>query len=438
MSRRLTLNLGLRWQYMPFINSWPNNTAFFAPSYYDATKAATINPSTGLITSAPAPYNGLILPGTGFSQKAQHVVPASVYNNPAVLALFHNLPPGLINTDFNTFAPRLGFAYDLTGTQTTVVHGGYGISYERVEGNYIYGAASQVPFIANANLASAGNVDSLASVGVNNAAPQNISNSAALSLAPPRVQNYSVGVQRKVFNNTSAELNYVGSHSGSLTWLRDLNQGPAGIESTNPGVSRNALRPYKGYGEILQYTNGATSNYNSLQARMQTRFNKGGLVTLAYTWSQNLTNGSAYNYQPQDSTNLGADYGPANYNQPKIFVASYVYPLPFWLHERSWYKEAVGGWQVSGITRVANGLPINVIQPSGQSVAGNLVTTSSVAQRPNLVGNPYLHSAGKQYLNYASFAAPAAGDLRQSGLRCHQRPAVRQLGHCSAEEHPDP
>src|SRR6185437_961226 len=135
------------------------------------------------------------------------------------------------------------------------------------------------------------------------------------------------------------ELNYVGSHSGNLTWLRDLNQGPAGTEFApgNVGVSRNALRPYKGYGEILQYTNGATANYNSLQAHTQTRFSKGGLVSLSYTWSKALSEGSAYNYQPQDSFNLHGDYGPASYNQPQIFVASYVYPLPFWLTDRTWY-----------------------------------------------------------------------------------------------------
>ncbi len=110
--------------------------------------------------------------------------------------------------------------------------------------------------------------------------------------------------------------------------------GPAGTEQANPGCAqRNALRPYKGYGEIYQYTNGAHSNYNSLQARMQTRFRKGGLVTLSYTWSKCLSMGSAYNYSPQDSNNLAADYGPCSYNQPKIFVASYVYPLPFWQHE---------------------------------------------------------------------------------------------------------
>jgi hypothetical protein len=410
VSRRLTANIGLRWQFMPPISSWPGNTAFFDPNFYDATKAATVNPTTGLITSAPAPYNGLILPGSGFSDKAKQVVAAAVYNNPQVQALFHGLPAGIINNVYNTFAPRVGFAYDVTGRQETVVHAGYGMSYERVEGNYIYGAASQLPFVAVASLASAGNADNLGSVGINSAAPNNINNSADRNLAPPRIHNYSFGVQQKAFNNTSVELNYVGSRSTNLTWLKDLNQGAAGTQAANPGVAVNALRPYKGYGEILQYTNGAHSNYNSLQARMQTRFKNGGLVTLSYTWSHSLTNGSAYNYQPQDSTNLSGDYGPANFNQPKIFVASYVYPIPFWQHEHEWYKQVVGGWQVSGLTRIANGLPINVIQPSGPSTAGNLVLTSSVAQRPNLVGNRYLHNGnGKQYLDPAAFSIPATG-----------------------------
>ncbi|ADV82389.1 carboxypeptidase-like regulatory domain-containing protein [Terriglobus saanensis] len=408
VGRRLTVNLGLRWQYMPPISSWPNNAAFFDPNFYDATKAATIDPATGLITTAPAPYNGLVLPGTGFSDKAKQVVAASVYNNPQVQALFHNLPGGVVNTVYNTFAPRVGFAYDLSGRQETVIHGGYGMSYERVEGNYYYGAVSQLPFTAVASLASAGNADNLGSIGINTSAPTNISNSADRNLEPPRIHNYSVGVQRKLFSNTSAEVNYVGSRSTNLTYRKNLNQGAAGIEAANPGVARNALRPYKGYGEIYQYSNGEHSNFNSLQARLQTRFSKGGLVTLAYTWSKSLTDGSTFDYQPQDSTNIHGDYGPANYSQPKIFVASYVYPLPFWQHEHAWYKQVLGGWQLSGITRIANGLPINVIQPSGLSVAGNLVTTANVAQRPNLVGNPYAHN-GQQYLNYVAFRAPAAG-----------------------------
>ena len=225
------------------------------------------------------------------------------------------------------------------------------------------------------------------------------------------MQNYSLGVQQKLASNTLAELSYVGSHSGDLTYRKDINQAVAGTEQANPAYvpnGRNALRPYKGYAEIYQYTNGSISNYNSLQARLQTRFRKGGLVSLSYTWSKALTDGSTFDYQPQDSYNLHADYGPANFNQPKIFVASYVYPLPFWLDSHTWYKEIVGGWQISGLTRIANGLPINVIQPSGQSVAGDAVTTASVAQRANVVGNPY-HHAGKQYITYTAFGIPGQG-----------------------------
>jgi len=410
LSRRLTLNMGLRWQYMPPISSWPNNTAFFDPNSFDQTKAATVSGVTGFITSNPSPYNGLILPGTGFSEKAKNVVAANVYNNPQVQALFHNLPAGIIKTVYNTFAPRAGFAYDVTGKQDTVVRGGYGMSYERVEGNYIYGAASQIPFVAVAGL-GAGNVDSLGSIGAN-ASPQQIGNSGDRNLAPPRIHNYSIGVQHKLFNNTSLEVNYVGSRSTNLTYRKNLNQAAAGTEQANPQcpAQRNSCRPYLGYSEIYQYTNGSHSNYNSLQARMQTRFSKGGLVGLSYTWSQCLTSGSSFDSQPQDSTNIMGEYGRCSYNQPKIFVASYVYPLPFWQHEHEWYKAALGGWQISGITRISSGLPINVTQPSGLSVAGNLVTTAAVPQRPNLVPgvNPYTRK-GKQYLNYAAFIQPAAG-----------------------------
>lgn len=409
VSRRLTVNLGLRWQLMPPIASWPNNTSAFDPNFYNPALAATISPTTGAITSLPSPYNGLVLPGTGFSDKSKQVVPASVYNNPQVQALFHGLPAGLVNTTYNTFSPRLGFAYDVTGRQDTVVRGGYGMSYERVEGNYIYGSASQLPFIANAQLAS-GNADTLASLGALSSV-QNIGNSFDRDLHPPRIQNYSLGMQQKLASNTIAEVNFVGSHSGDLTYRKNINQAFAGTEQANPTVTaagRNSLRPYKGYAEIYQYTNGSILNYNSLQARLQQRFAKGGLVTLSYTWSKALTDGSTFDYQPQDSYNLHADYGPANYSQPKIFVASYVYPLPFWLNSHTWYKEILGGWQISGITRIANGLPINVIQPSGQSVAGNAVSTASVAQRPNLIGNPYRH-VGKQYITANAFGVPAAG-----------------------------
>ncbi|MGI4979756.1 MAG: hypothetical protein ACRYHB_05080, partial [Janthinobacterium lividum] len=400
--------------FMPPISSWANNFSFFDPALYDPTKAAVISPTTGLITNnTAAPYNGLVLAGTGFSDKAKQIVAPSVYNNPAVLGLFRGKPGGIVGTVYNTFAPRAGFAFDVFGNQTFVVRGGYGMSYERVEGNYLYNAVSQVPFVAVASLSSAGNVDGLGSIGINSAAPQNVGNSADPKLAPPRIHNYSLGIQQRLSGSTIFELGYVGSSSSNLTYRKDLNQGAAGTIQADPGVAVNALRPYKGYGEIYQYTNGAISNYHSLQVRTQTRLRQGGLITLSYTWNKSLTDGSSFDYQPQNSFDIHADYGPASYTQPKIFVASYVYPIPFWISQDTWYKKVIGGWQVSGLTRIANGLPINVTLPSGSATAsgtGNLVGTNSVAGRPDKIPgvSRYLRQ-GKQYLTAAAFSTPAPG-----------------------------
>jgi hypothetical protein len=358
------------------------------------------------------------LPGNGFPSKAASVVPSSVINNPQVQALFHHLPLGLVNTYFGTYAPRVGFAWDLSGRQDTVLRGGFGTSYERVQGNYYYGAVSQTPFIAVASINAPGNADLLGNIGTT-AAAQTISNTADPHLAPPRIYNYSLGLQHRFTSTMVFELNYVGSHSGNLTYRKNLNQGAAGTEQANPGVKVNALRPYKGYAEIYQYRNGLTSNYNSLQSRLQMNFKQGGVANLSYTWSQALTEGSTFDYQPQDSFNPHADYGPANFNQPQIFVASYVYPFSFWLTGKEWYKKVLGGWQVSGVTRISSGLPINVVQATGVSTAGNLVTTNNVAQRMNLVGNPYAHG-GKQYLRSSAFAMPAPGtygNVKYDGIK---------------------
>ncbi|WP_220399013.1 carboxypeptidase regulatory-like domain-containing protein [Granulicella sp. WH15] len=403
VNHRLTINMGLRWQYMQPIFSALNNASAFDPNYYDPTHAATVN-AAGIITSNPYPYNGLVLPGAGFPAQAQGRV--SVVNNPQVLALFHNLPLGLVNTYWNTEAPRIGFAYDTNGKQTTVIHGGFGISYERLEGNYYYNSVAQLPFTTVANISN-GNADTLTSASSAAANPSTITNSYDRNLQPPRVMNWSVGVQQKLANDTIAEINYVGSSSGNLTYYKNINQLPGGTLQQHPGISPQALRPYLGYQDIFQSTNGAISNYNSLQAHLQKRINNGGTVNVSYTWSKSLTDAQDYNYNPQDSFNLRADYGPQRYNQPQILVISYVYPLPFWQEGGEWYKKALGKWQISGITRISSGLPINVTLPTNSANSGDGVT--SVALRPNLVGDPRAGVSGKQFLNSAAFATPTPG-----------------------------
>ena len=144
VSRRLTVNVGMRWSYMQPQYSALNNTVQFLPQYFNPAQAATINPSNGLITADPAPYNGLVLTGPGFPAQAQGRVQQAT--DTVVLALFHNLPLGGAETRWGNYAPRVGFAYDLTGGGTTVLRGGFGVAYERIEGNFIFSGINNAPF----------------------------------------------------------------------------------------------------------------------------------------------------------------------------------------------------------------------------------------------------------------------------------------------------
>src|SRR5262249_36338879 len=111
VNARLTVNLGFRYQYMPPQYSALNNTTAFLPQYYTPAKAAVIDPKTGYITNPGDPYNGLALSGSGFPQSAVGRVNGT--SDQAVLALFHDFPLGGARTDWSTWAPRIGFAYDL-------------------------------------------------------------------------------------------------------------------------------------------------------------------------------------------------------------------------------------------------------------------------------------------------------------------------------------
>jgi len=264
-----------------------------------------------------------------------------VTKDPAVQALFRGLPKGTANTSWNTWQPRLGFAYDLTGRQSTVLRGGYGIFYERVEGNYLFSAVNNPPFVQQ-SLIYYGNVSNPAG-GALQSFPSTINNSHFLDMKVPRTMNWSLGVEQKIGRNALLDLTYIGSSAANLSYQQDVFQLPAGTLQANPGVNVNALRPYLGYADINQYNTGANFIYNSLQVQFRKQFEQGGLINVAYTWSKGRTDANAYNYQPQDSYNLRGDWGPSSYNRNHIFVASYVYPLPFWVRGQNWYQKTLGG-----------------------------------------------------------------------------------------------
>jgi hypothetical protein len=405
VASRLTLNLGFRWAYMQPQYSSLNNTSAFLPQYYNPAKAPQIVRSSGaIVPNSGDPYNGLVLGGDSFPDSAKGRVP--VAGDPAVTALFHGLPKGTADTYWATWAPRLGFAWDTTGRQSTVVRGGFGVFYERIEGNFIFSAVNNPPFIQQSTVYN-GNVENPGG-GALQVFPATINNSHYLDMKVPRTLNWSLGVQQKLRKDMMIDVAYVGSSSASLAWQQDMNQLQPGTLQANPGANANALRPYLGYASIYQYMTGANFIYNSMQVQFKKQMVGGGLFNVAYTWSKARTDANAYNYTPMNSYNLRADWGPSSYNRNHILVLSYVYPLPFWRTGREWYKVALGGWQVSGVTTLQTGLPFNVTIPT--DTAG----TGSGNQRPNLVGD-WQGPTRTQYLTPSAFATPPAGTFGNLG-----------------------
>jgi Carboxypeptidase regulatory-like domain/TonB-dependent Receptor Plug Domain len=417
LSRRLTVNVGLRWSYMQPQYSALNNTVQFLPWYFNPSQAATINPSNGQVTAAPNPYNGLALTGSGFPAAANGRV--AQYNDPAVKALFHGLPLGGANTRWGNLAPRIGFAYDVTGRQKTVLRGGFGVAYERIEGNYIFSGINNAPFNPVSTILN-GFVETPNQGATGPVSVQAISNSHYLDMKDPRTLSWSIGIQQKLQGNTMLTVTYVGSSAANLAFIDDPNQPRLGTTNvTLPGsstlVNSNSLRPYLGYGNIQEYTTGANYIYNSLQTQVRKQMRFAGIVSVAFTWSKSRTDSNAYNYQPEDSYNLRNDWGPSNYNRNKILTSSWVYPLPFWRGGGAWFKQAFGGWQVNGTGLIQTGLPVN-ITVSNTALAGTAGDVGS-GLRPNLIGDPFSGPAvnGFQILNPAAFANPATNKFGNLG-----------------------
>jgi hypothetical protein len=380
---RLTVNLGLRYE-LPFpYTEVKNRQTLWIPG-----RQSTVMPN------APP---GLLYPGD------------------------QGVPAGLIPTFQKGFAPRIGVAWDPTGSAKWLVTSAYGIFYEPYytgQGGPLQSPISAPPYLQTLQISVPHFSDPFnGNPPVNGQFATPLTN---LTLTPnlplPYAQDWDLNLQRSFGKDLLLEVGYVGTKGTKLP--RFIEGNPAiyipGVDSKGNAISTSgnadqrrihsgctlADPPSKCQFSSTGLISGiANSSYNALEASLQRRFSRGLSFLASYTYSKAIDDASSFNMTgsaprpvagendlAQNPFNLAAERGPSLFDARHRFVLSYQWSLPFWKQPNAWYERALGGWQLNGIATLMSGTPFTVFDSNDVSVQGGAPEiTGFSANRPNLI-----------------------------------------------------
>jgi len=373
VSRRLTLNLGVRWDLYPPATESHNRVA-----NYDLVSG------------------GMILGGRDGASAST------------------------LQTNKRNFSPHVGFAYLLTGDGKTVIRGGYGIGYLLLQSAGVGTAndrlTTQPPFRVNfATVFDALNPTTRVSDGLALpvADPKNPSGDVIFQLKgdpTPYMQQWNLNVQRALPGDFLAEIAYAGSRGVHLSGPVNLNQAPPGPTAPGP---RSLINPK--VNAIWAILNRQTSLYNSLQAKVQRRFARGFYLIGAYTYSKSMDDGSftTSGNSPQDSLDWKAEKAASDFDFTHRLVTSYIYELPVGKGRRflgdapAVLNHVLGGWQINGITTLQSG---NRFTPTVANPRTNAGLGGAI--RPDRIGDGKLSGSSQsiqRWFDISAFVPQGAG-----------------------------
>jgi hypothetical protein len=420
---KLTLNLGMRYEY-------------FSPVYSAGDAQANFNPITGKL-DIPKDSNVSLTPTIA-----------------SILPVNHNASGALIGADYKDFSPRLGLSY--SPAKRLVIHSAFGVFFNGDEaGPYSNPSPGfNPPYFISETFATQCSLPSYSSAANDCSVPgiATLANgfpstsltdpntpmlfSLDTKLRMPYVIQWHLATQYQFTSKTMLEVAYIGSKSERSYIYLNLNQAQPTADPTAPTAPR---RPFPYVDASIGYLKSAgSSNYNGLQTSLQQRLSAGLEFIVNYTYSKSLGNASSANLGSQNNDGFrnslypNKEYGPLDFDVRNRFVASYLYDLPFGAGQRfaTHFRpidEAIGHWNWSGIVTLSNGTWFTVTDGNGNFANSD---PESGQQRPDVV--PGVKATSKPciagtFFNTCAFQNPPLGSLGNVGLNTLEGPGEKNV-----------
>jgi hypothetical protein len=387
---RVTISAGLRWLFTPWSNTQQGYTASFDPGHFNPANVPIVAPN-GQTTATPNynPGNGIVLNGE------------------------NGIPLNLNNAHQFYLAPVFGFAIDVFGNGRSALRGGYGITYNQAPEDGCAQACINYPLTTSLSLVNPHFPNPTGGAPAPATAPA-ISGADLHNDQAAQVQSYSLSWQQQLASRWFVSIAGAGDISrhipGPVAGPNiDLNQpGPAPGYNFNPLINAGSyansyFAPYQGYNGITYYTSYGKASWNALEVSVRHPIGNNLYLTVAYTWSHNLTNMNAL----QDMRNLQSNYGNSSLNTPQVLTFSLIYTEPWLKTSTGWKRQVLSGWKISDMTTIQTGGSLNL---------GLSTSHTGLATRPEQIGPVTNPQTMQAWFSTQSYAQPAPGFFGDVGV----------------------